>query len=184
MSKSAIRLAFLAILSALVASAPSMQQVRSKPPRTGGVNIINNLDSTVYVRSVFLDDGSVQTLPSNGGEYSEVWRPSHNGVGVSIKISTQTYGDDVLQFEYSAKNQTVWWDVSCINLSHNSRFFRDGFAAIPASHSCSPVVCWPGGNFCSDVYFKPDDNYAVRGCEVNTWVTLNIGIRNDVGDGT
>ena len=177
MHRSIIRLVFLVILSSFVAAAPSTQPVSSGPAWNGGIKIVNYLDIGLYVRSVFVKDGPVHTIDGNGGHYSEIWRPSHNDTGVSIKISTKDGANDVLQFEYTAKNQLVYWDLSCINLSRGSRFFEDGFVAIPTSLECPPALCWPDGRLCSDVYFKPDDNFAVRGCEANSWVVLKIGRR-------
>ncbi|RJE23417.1 thaumatin domain protein [Aspergillus sclerotialis] len=161
------------VLLTLVTGAPLMQQVRGMPAWNGGVKII---DVDIYVRSVFLKDGGdVQTIIGHGGQYSEVWR----GVGVSIKISTRDYfGDNILQFEYSANDPVIYWDVSYINLSSKSRFLEEGFAATPTSLGCAPVVCRPGDYHCSNVYFEPDDNYAIRGCQINTWVIMEIGIRS------
>ncbi|PYI09137.1 hypothetical protein BO78DRAFT_309071, partial [Aspergillus sclerotiicarbonarius CBS 121057] len=142
---------------------------------TGSVRIINTLDIELYLWSISIQAGPLNILAANGGAYEELWRPTINGTGVSIKIATADSMLDVLQFEYSIVYPTVYWDVSCINLDNSSVMITKGLSAIPDIPGCPFVICDETSDACPDVYYKPYDNYAVRGCSANASVDMQIG---------
>ncbi|KAL4887980.1 hypothetical protein BDV59DRAFT_196832 [Aspergillus ambiguus] len=141
----------------------------------GGITVVNNLNADVYAYSVSAVESPLRLIAAKGGEYHELWHKTTNGTGVSIKISTHCERQDILQFEYSAVYPTVYWDISCIDLRNDSTIIREGFSALPNVPGCEPVVCEPGAWNCSEVYHKPPDNHAVRGCPIDTSVVLKIG---------
>ncbi|KAL4889166.1 hypothetical protein BDV59DRAFT_195852 [Aspergillus ambiguus] len=149
----------------------------SGPCWDGGITIVNNLDIDIYLRSDYTSNGRLQILRANGTCYHETWRPTANRTGVSIKVAAHPDLLNVLQFEYSAIPPMVWWDVSCIDLHGDPAIVDAGFAVTPTtSGSCLPVVCRAGEHRCPDVYYKPDDDFAVRTCSVDIWLTMEIGI--------
>ncbi|KAA8641407.1 uncharacterized protein ATNIH1004_001872 [Aspergillus tanneri] len=152
------------------------QQPCASPVWSGGVSIFNNLNTDLYVASVSITDGPVQVLTANGGQYHETWRPVVGATGISIKIAMRVEMHGILQFEYSAVPPNVYWDVSCIDLEDNTRFIEEGFAVSTSSPRCAPVTCQPGEGNCSDVYHKPTDNHAVRGCPIDTSMVMQIGL--------
>lgn len=144
----------------------------------GEIQILNNLDTPIYLWSVSDFVGPMETLAANGGRYNEAWHISPNGRGTSIKMATQPVMSDVIQFEYTVHSTVVYWDVSLIDSKPNSPFIDPGFAVIPDRTDCNRVICRPQDYNCPDVYFEPNDNYAVRGCESNTKLRMVIGLMN------
>ncbi|KAJ5493007.1 Secreted thaumatin-like protein cetA [Penicillium diatomitis] len=168
--------AFAALASALPNNLANM--VRRDNTATGGsVLITNNLSVDVYAWSVTDVSGPMITLPANGGVYTEAWQTNPNGGGVSIKLSTDPNQQDVLQFEYTQAVDTIFWDLSCINMGSNSQFTKYGFAVLPteSSSSCPSAICAAGDSACSDAYLIPTDDYATHGCPINTGLSLTIG---------
>ncbi|KAI9036312.1 uncharacterized protein KD926_002075 [Aspergillus affinis] len=142
---------------------------------TGGISIINNLDVDLYVWSVQKNDGPQHILGSHSGRYHELWKPTIDDTGVSLKIATNNDKSNVLQFEYSILHSTLYWDLSCIDLKKDSEIILQGFSAIPNHQDCSPVICTPGDEKCPNVYHEPNDNHAIRGCAASTDIVLEIG---------
>ncbi|KAJ5601862.1 hypothetical protein N7510_011396 [Penicillium lagena] len=170
----------LAAIFATAASAlPSGMMMRRNgtAPSGGGVQITNNLSQDIYAWSVSDDVGPMQTLSANGGSYSENWRINPNGGGISIKLATTPDQSDVLQFEYTEGGDTIYWDLSCINMGTDSEFTQYGFAVQPSitTGSCPSAVCQAGDSACAAAYLQPDDNAATHGCPINTGLGLTIG---------
>ncbi|KAL1986618.1 hypothetical protein VTN96DRAFT_5996 [Rasamsonia emersonii] len=168
-------------IAALLASAASaLPLVRSTNSTSssstgGGVTINNNMDQTIYLWSVSDDFNAPMVTVPKGQSYSENWRINPNGGGISIKMATTPSQADVLQFEYTLANPTIFWDLSCINMGTNSLFTKVGFAVTSNNPQCESATCAPGDTACADAYLVPDDNQATRGCDADTHLTLNIG---------
>jgi hypothetical protein len=153
-------------------------------PRDGGsVNIVNNLDTTVYAWSVSDGVSDMHTLSANGGSYTESWRENDNGGGISIKLSTHQDQSDVLQFEYTIGDEasTIYWDMSCIDLAvDDSDFTKNGFSVTPSQggndgQDCPTVNCHAGDTACAEAYLQPKDDHATHGCPIDTTFQLNLG---------
>ncbi|PLB49857.1 hypothetical protein P170DRAFT_353222 [Aspergillus steynii IBT 23096] len=140
----------------------------------GGVQIVNNLDSTVYLWSTSSDAGSMQKLNSGGGTYSEDWQTNSNGGGISIKLSTSESQDSVLQFEYTTSGDDIYWDLSSIDLDSSSDFVSAGFSASPSDSSCKSVSCSAGDSNCAESYQNPDDK-DTNSCSSSSGFTLTLG---------
>lgn len=171
-----IAAAFAAVASALPNGLAN--KVRRDDVATGGsVLITNNLNVDVYAWSVTDVSGPMLVLPANGGVYTEAWKLNPNGGGVSIKLSTDPNQQDVLQFEYTQAVDTIFWDLSCINMGSDSQFTKYGFAVQPtdATSSCPSAICAAGDTACSDAYLLPYDDWATHGCPINTGLSLTIG---------
>ncbi|KAJ5692995.1 hypothetical protein N7462_002418 [Penicillium macrosclerotiorum] len=172
-----IAAAFATLASAL----PSGMMVRrnNTVPASGSVLITNNLNMDVYAWSVSNDVGPMQTLSANGGTYTEAWRTNPNGGGISIKLATDPSQSDVLQFEYTQATDTIFWDLSCINMESDSKFTEFGFAVLPSdsgnSDSCPSAVCKAGDSACAAAYLQPTDDHATHGCPIDTGLALTIG---------
>lgn len=171
-----IAAAFATLASAL----PSGMMVRRNDtvPASGSVLITNNLNMDVYAWSVTDSVGPMQTLSANGGTYSEDWQTNPNGGGVSIKLATDPSQSDVLQFEYTQATDTIFWDLSCINMESGSEFTQYGFSVLPsvgASDSCPSAVCSAGDSNCAAAYLFPTDDHATHGCPIDTGLALTIG---------
>ncbi|KAJ5574150.1 Secreted thaumatin-like protein cetA [Penicillium hispanicum] len=149
-------------------------------PAGSSVLITNNLNMDVYAWSVSENVGPMQTLPANGGTYSETWRTNPNGGGISIKLATDPSQSDVLQFEYTQSGETIFWDLSCINMESDSEFTKYGFAVLPTdsgsnTQSCPTAVCHAGDKNCAAAYLQPTDDRATHGCPIDTGLALTIG---------
>ncbi|PWY72846.1 extracellular thaumatin domain protein [Aspergillus eucalypticola CBS 122712] len=145
---------------------------------SGGVSIVNNMsNTTVYAWSVSDRVSNMHTLSAGGGSYSESWQSNDNGGGISIKLSTTESQSDVLQFEYTEDGDTIYWDMSCINLGSDSAFTKYGFSVTPSEEgdNCPSVTCEAGDTECAEAYNQPDDNEATHGCPIDTQFTLTLG---------
>ncbi|PIG87400.1 GPI anchored cell wall protein [Aspergillus arachidicola] len=139
---------------------------------SGNVQIVNNLGSTVYLWSTSDTASDAQTI-SSGGTYSEAWKTESTG-GISIKMATTDSETSVLQFEYTADGDTVYWDLSSINLGSDSEFITAGFSATPSDSSCSSASCSAGDTDCADSYQQPDDT-DTNSCSASAGITVTLG---------
>ncbi|KAJ5240155.1 hypothetical protein N7468_004774 [Penicillium chermesinum] len=170
-----------AVFATMASALPSGVIRRGGPaPPSGSVLITNNLNQDVYAWSVADTAGPMQTLSANGGTYTEAWRANPNGGGVSIKLATDPNQSDVLQFEYTESTDTIFWDLSCINMGTGSEFTKYGFSVLPSdsgsdSKSCPSAVCKAGDSACAAAYLQPTDDHATHGCPIDTGLALTIG---------
>jgi hypothetical protein len=173
-------LGLAALFSTIASALPQDMMVRRAGMVTrdgGGVKITNNLDQPVYAWSVSSDVGSMQTINSGGGVYTEDWRTNPNGGGISIKLALDQQQTDVLQFEYTTAGDTIFWDLSCINMESGNQFTSKGFSVQPSDETstCPKAVCKAGDSACSAAYLQPTDDHATHGCPINTSLDLAIG---------
>ncbi|RHZ47210.1 hypothetical protein CDV55_100245 [Aspergillus turcosus] len=159
----------LAAAFALTASALPLAS-RATP---GGVEIVNNMSETVYLWSVSDTSSEMQTIPV-GGSYTETWRTNPNGGGISIKMSTAADLASVLQFEYTEAGETLFWDLSSINLNPQSPIVAAGFGVSISDPSCPTATCAPGDVNCAESYQFPDD-HNTRACGTGAAFTLTLG---------
>ncbi|PYH41892.1 putative extracellular thaumatin domain protein [Aspergillus saccharolyticus JOP 1030-1] len=164
----------VSVLAGLATAIPAHPERRQA---SGGVTIVNNIGSPVYAWSVSDRVSDMETLSAGGGSYTESWQTNENGGGISIKLSTSQSQADVLQFEYTQSGDTIFWDMSSINLSPDSDFVKYGFTVVPSSGSsnCPTVTCAAGNANCQEAYQQPDDNQATHGCPIDTTFTLTLG---------
>ncbi|RAL16760.1 uncharacterized protein BO97DRAFT_402404 [Aspergillus homomorphus CBS 101889] len=146
----------------------------SSSAKGGRVEIVNNLNHTIYAWSVSNTQGKMQTLVPSGGTFTETWRTNPDGGGISIKLSSTKEVSKVLQFEYTAESETVWWDLSCINMEKNSWFTTHGFSATPSIESCPSAKCAAGDTNCSEAYQNPDDVDTLS-CSSDSVIKLVLG---------
>ena len=171
---------FAALFATLATALPSGMMVRRNDtaPASGSVQITNTLDRDIYAWSVAQDVGPMQTITAGGGTFQEAWKTNPNGGGISIKLATDPNQSDVLQFEYTQAGDTIFWDLSCINMGTGSEFTKYGFAVVPsvgASDSCPQAVCKAGDANCAAAYLQPTDDHATDGCPIDTGLGLTIG---------
>jgi hypothetical protein len=140
---------------------------------SGSVQIVNNLDSTVYLWSTSDTSSAMQTITS-GETYSETYQTNSNGGGISIKIATTESQASVLQFEYTKDSDTLYWDLSAIDMDSDSEFITAGFSATPSDSSCTSVTCAAGDGDCSEVYQESDD-VATQSCSATAGITFTLG---------
>ena len=141
---------------------------------SGNVQFVNNMGSDIYLWTTSSDPGSMKTLTSGGGTYSEEWQTNSNGGGISIKLSTTQNEDSVLQFEYTVDSDTLYWDLSSINLDSSSDFIKSGFSVKPSDSSCKAATCEPGDANCADSYQHPDDVNTLS-CSVDAQYIVTLG---------
>ncbi|KAL4921866.1 hypothetical protein BDW62DRAFT_97911 [Aspergillus aurantiobrunneus] len=166
-----------ATLATLTAALPQPTVVR-RQGGGGGVTVVNNMDTDVYAWSVANSASNMHTLSANGGSYTENWQSNPNGGGVSIKLSTHQDQTDVLQFEYTQGGDTIFWDMSCIDMDRSaSTFTQHGFDVSPSqvTENCPSVNCHAGDTSCADAYLQPKDDHATHGCPIDTSFTLSLG---------
>ncbi|KAL4888983.1 hypothetical protein BDV59DRAFT_205698 [Aspergillus ambiguus] len=170
----------LAAFASLSSAMPHVRRNGTTTAGSGSVNIVNNLETTVYAWSVSDRVSDMHTLSAGGGSYNEAWRTNDNGGGISIKLSTHPDQSDVLQFEYTIGDDesTIYWDMSCIDLAvDDSEFTKSGFTVTPSqtSDNCPDVNCHAGDAACAEAYLQPKDDHATHGCPIDTTFTLNLG---------
>lgn len=142
--------------------------------RAGTASVTNACSFPVYLWSVSNSAGSMQTLESGSGSYSEAYQTNADGGGISIKISNDTSQESVTQLEYTLQGSNLFYDLSNIN---GYPFMEGGVSLSPSMSSCNAVSCPPGVAECSGVYNDPNDNEATSGCTsaCNLQLTLCSG---------
>ncbi|KJJ34199.1 GPI anchored cell wall protein [Aspergillus flavus AF70] len=158
--------------TSIAASSSSSASASASASGSGNVQIVNNLGSTVYLWSTSDTSSDTQTI-SSGGSYSEAWKTESTG-GISIKMATTDSETSVLQFEYTADGDTVYWDLSSINLDSDSEFITAGFSATPSDSSCSSASCSAGDTDCAASYQQPDDT-DTNSCSASAGITVTLG---------
>ncbi|KAL2834995.1 hypothetical protein BDW59DRAFT_155820 [Aspergillus cavernicola] len=165
-----------ATLATLTTALPQPTVVRRQGG--SGVTIQNNMDSEVYAWSVTNSVSQMHTLSAGGGSYNEPFQTNSNGGGVSIKLSTNQDQTDVLQFEYTPSGETIFWDMSCIDMDRDSSTFsKNGFDVSPSqtSEDCPAINCHAGDTDCAEAYLQPKDDHATHGCPIDTSFTVSLG---------
>jgi len=163
------------VLATAAAALPhSVRDSGSTNSSSGSVQFVNNLGSDLYLWTTSDDAGSMKTLSSGGGTYSETWKTNPNGGGISIKLSTTQDEDSVLQFEYTVTDETLYWDLSSINLDSSSDFIKNGFSAVPSDSSCVSATCKAGDTNCAQSYQHPDD-VNTNSCSTSAQYTVTLG---------
>ncbi|EKV09421.1 GPI anchored cell wall protein, putative [Penicillium digitatum] len=147
--------------------------VETRDSGSGSLQIVNNMGTDVYLWTTSSEAGSMETI-STGGDYSEGWITNSDGGGISIKMSTSENEDSVLQFEYTQDGNTLYWDMSSINLDASSDFIKSGFTVVPSDSSCKTVSCPAGDVDCKDAYQLPDD-VNTYSCSLSAGFTLTLG---------
>ncbi|KGO77051.1 hypothetical protein PITC_005760 [Penicillium italicum] len=147
--------------------------VETRDSSSGSLQIVNNMGTDVYLWTTSSDAGSMETI-SAGGDYSEGWITNSDGGGISIKMSTSESEESVLQFEYTQDGETLYWDMSSINLDPTSEFVKMGFTVVPSDSSCKTVTCAAGDVDCKDAYQLPDD-VNTYSCSLSAGFTLTLG---------
>ncbi|KAJ5584894.1 uncharacterized protein N7459_004694 [Penicillium hispanicum] len=165
---------FVSSVLAVTAAALPHAQLARDDSSGSGLQIVNNMDATVYLWTTSSNSGDMQTLDSNGGTHSEDWTTNSDGGGISVKLSTSQNEDSVLQFEYTQDGDTLYWDLSSINLNSESDFIKSGFSASPSDSSCVSASCDAGDSNCSAAYQKPDDT-DTNSCSTSAKYTLTLG---------
>ncbi|GAA93290.1 hypothetical protein AKAW_11402 [Aspergillus luchuensis IFO 4308] len=143
-----------------------------------GVTISNYLAKDIFAWSVSNTTGPMIVIPYQE-QYFESWRTRVDGGGISIKLATEPNQRSVLQFEYTKMDAIIYWDVSYIDLDHDSDLFQHDITVTSNDPSCPVVSCAAGVYECHEVYMHPDDNYATHGCAVQTHLEFSIGSRSD-----
>lgn len=146
-----------------------------------GARVVNHCPFTVYIQSVQQESSDIHELQP-GGLYSEAYKTVVDGTGVSIKIATAVLGASLAtpltQFEYTFvpwQNPDLFYDVSSINDQAPRQFCQYGLSVQPSSAECALIVCQADcGNFCSQVYNVPNDNFATKGCRASGDTILTL----------
>lgn len=146
-----------------------------------GARVVNHCPFTIYIQSVQQESSQTHELQP-GDFYFEGYKTVVNGTGVSIKMATANFGASpagpLTQFEYAFvpwQDPDLYYDVSSINDIAPRQFCQYGLSLRPSSAECAPIVCPPDcGNFCSQVYNKPNDDVATKGCHASGDTTLTL----------
>ncbi|KAJ4507504.1 hypothetical protein HRR83_004082 [Exophiala dermatitidis] len=140
----------------------------------GTAAIENRCDVEVYIWSIAnVPNDTINYLEPNIGSYNETYRVNPNGGGISLKIATVPDDSFITQFEYTyhPENPILAYDISNIN---GYPFENWGLYLSPSSGDCSSVTCDPGVALCPDVYNQPNDDFAVKSCDVSANLTLTL----------
>ncbi|OJJ33831.1 hypothetical protein ASPWEDRAFT_89411, partial [Aspergillus wentii DTO 134E9] len=141
---------------------------------SGGVQIVNNMNETVYLWSTSNGGSEMQTLEAGGNGYWESFETNSDGSGISIKMATTASEASVLQFEYTKDSSIVFWDLSCIDLDVDSLFVASGFSVTTSDSTCSTASCAAGDSDCSDAYQEANDEDTYS-CSSSATFTLTLG---------
>ncbi|KIW54603.1 hypothetical protein PV05_06952 [Exophiala xenobiotica] len=140
----------------------------------GTAVIENQCDVEVYVWSIAnVPNDTINYLEPIIGSYNETYRVNPNGGGISLKIATVPEDSFITQFEYTyhPDNPILSYDISNIN---GYPFENWGLYLSPSSGYCSNITCDPGVALCPEVYNHPNDDFAVKPCDVSANLTLTL----------
>ncbi|KAJ2982411.1 hypothetical protein NQ176_g1406 [Zarea fungicola] len=146
-----------------------------------GARVVNRCPFAVYLQSVQQAPSETHELQP-GDLYFEAYKPVIDGTGVSIKIATANLGTSLAgpltQFEYAfvpGQNPDLYYDISSINDMAPRQFCQYGLHVQPSSAECASIDCPSDcGNFCSQVYNEPNDDFATKGCHASGDTTLTL----------
>lgn len=145
----------------------------------GAVVLYNNCRFPLYIEEV----AEITFLDTKLASQQRLYRPfrlAFNGTGTSLKASTEWQSSNVAQIEYSACYEgsgntdchplnMVYYDLSKINDAPNAEF---GVFIEPSFAECATVFCPVNVHRCESTYYHPEDNFAVKACDVGT--DLNV----------
>ena len=182
-------LALAAILApvALMAPAPlaepndlqlpagAIEQSPASAAAVGNAVVKNNCGFSVYLRSVGSSVGALQTITA-GGSYSEQFRTTSTGAGVSLKIDktgdpTGSGAGNIVQFEYTLSGSTVYYDLSTLDGNPFKAYYQ---AIVPASSACTKVVCSANESPCLASYHPGDSSSHTQSCTSSGNLVYNI----------
>lgn len=141
---------------------------------TGGSGsaIVNNQCShDIYLWSIDTSAKAKQHVISSGETYSEPYRISSNGGGVSLKMSLNEDQDEISQFEYTLNDDMVFYDLSNVN---GYPFSEGGISIEPSDDSCTTISCEGGEPNCKEAYNQPYDDWATQGCDSTADLVLQL----------
>lgn len=147
----------------------------------GGKAIVkNNCPRPIYLDSVGGSSNSEPKEIKPGSDYSESYRHSPGGGGVSIKISNTKEGVSAhpMQFEYTLVGQ-LYYDISNIN---GYPLEKGGVSLTPSQGKCPKVNC-PPGEECKAAYNTPEQNTATHACSPSTDLILELCVNGDSSSG-
>ncbi|KAK2763763.1 hypothetical protein FQN54_009380 [Arachnomyces sp. PD_36] len=162
-SKSAIFAA-----TAMASLAPTVYAENSG---TGNAIINNKCSHDIYLWSIGSSADAEQHTIASGETFSENYRTTSNGGGVSLKMSLTESQDEVSQFEYTIVEPQVFYDLSNIN---GYPFAEGGITIEPSDSSCPSISCEAGEPNCKEAYNQPYDDWATKGCDCSSDLVLNL----------
>lgn len=151
-----------------VASVVPFQGTSARPhSSTGSVEILNNCETTVYLKITRESDYPIKTLVP-GASYREKYHfPAQGGTSMKLANSTDNLqrAQNEVQLEYTCTDQ-CYVDFSLID---NEAKFPGHDATLslkPSDPNCDTLTCIAGDTTCRDAYYIPTDNHAVRACSL------------------
>ena len=148
---------------------------RSADLQRGNIILYNSCHFPLYVEGVtnvtYLD---TELRPQQS--HASPYRLTFNGIGPSLKVSTQWRSSKVTQIEYSAcfgsggkvdcgPLDMIYYDLSKINDPSNAEY---GVRIEPSFAECVTIDCPLNVYRCESTYYQPDDNFATKACDVGT----------------
>lgn len=177
MAKSFFLVLLIGLLG-LVMGLPAQGQDDKSRASPGRILIANNMKGvTISAWSVSNKNDRTFKIGPGGGTYLEEFRLNPSGGGISIKMSDRNDPNNVIQFEYTRKDNTIYWDVSYVNHKHGSgsSIVAAGFSVTSNKPGCPQVHCRPGDENCRGIYHNPRDDWATHGCPLDTLLFMKIG---------
>ncbi|PLB44807.1 cyanamide hydratase [Aspergillus steynii IBT 23096] len=174
------RILIFILLFTLLASVMGLpiQELEGKSQLAPGhVIISSNLKSVkIHAWSVSNKIDKELNVGPGGGTYLEEYRFNPNGGGISIKMSEKGNLDNIIQFEYTRKDDKIWWDVSYVNhkVNSGSAIVAAGFSVTSNKKDCPQVHCRPGDENCQGIYHSPYDDWAAYGCPLDAILHMKI----------
>ncbi|EQL33036.1 hypothetical protein RJZ56_002630 [Blastomyces dermatitidis] len=137
----------------------------------GNAIVKNNCPFPVYLQSVCENGNVPRHKIEPGATFTEQYRAKPDGGGCSLKISDETSGSEITQFEYTLSGEKVFYDVSNID---GYPFMENGVSLSSTTHDCPVVNCQAGVRLCKGAYNKPDDDHATHACASSSDLTLTL----------
>ena len=151
------------------------EQSATSAAAIGNAVVKNNCGFSVYLRSVGSSVGALQTIKA-GGSYSEQFRVSGTGAGISLKVDktgdpTGSGSGNIVQFEYTLSGSTVYYDLSTLNGNPFQAYYQ---AIIPAISTCEKVICSANESPCLASYHPGDSSSHTKSCTSSGNLVYNI----------
>ena len=141
----------------------------------GSIVLYNNCRFPLYVEGVS-NTTYVDTEIKPQQTFSDPFRLTRKGVGSSLKVSTNWRSSKVTQIEYSAcfGNESnvdcgppdmIYYDLSKVDDPSNAEY---DIRIKPSFAWCATIDCPMQVYRCESTYYRQDDNYATKACDVRS----------------
>jgi hypothetical protein len=141
----------------------------------GDIGILNNCEIAVYFKVTRETDSAIRVLEPGETHREKYHFPAHGGTSMKLAKDANSLqsGENELQLEYTCTDQ-CYVDFSLIDDANRFPGANATLTLRPSDPNCDTLICVAGDSTCTDAYYKPADNQAVRACSLEASWTLTL----------